>query len=73
MARSFHDLCEGDRIRVYSAGHRIDGEGTYLRFIDDGNEDFLYWINRSENINYTSLDSINIEKLRHDCYDRDND
>ncbi|AMR06125.1 hypothetical protein BK742_03600 [Bacillus thuringiensis serovar pingluonsis] len=71
--RRFQHLCEGDRIRVYSAGNRLDGEGTFIRFLEDGDEDFLYWINRRGNLNYTSLDAINIEKIRHDCCDRDRD
>ncbi|OTY74150.1 hypothetical protein [Bacillus thuringiensis] len=65
MSRRFHNLKGGDRIRVYSAGKRLDTEGTFIRFLTHENEDFLYWINLHGNLNYTSLDEITVEKIRY--------
>ncbi|EEM86016.1 hypothetical protein bthur0012_59970 [Bacillus thuringiensis serovar pulsiensis BGSC 4CC1] len=62
--RRFFDLCEGDRIKVYSAG-RYEGEGIFIRFTEEKHEDFIYWIKRNGNDCYTSLDAINIEKVRY--------
>ncbi|EOP78064.1 hypothetical protein IGM_06708 [Bacillus cereus HuB4-4] len=62
--RRFFDLCEGDRIKVYSAG-RYEGEGIFIRFTEEKCEDFIYWIKRNGNDCYTSLDVINIEKIRY--------
>ncbi|MEC5308803.1 hypothetical protein [Bacillus thuringiensis] len=61
--KRFFDLCEGDRIKVYSAG-RFEGEGIFIRFTEEKCEDFIYWIKRNGNDCYTSLDAINIEKVR---------
>ncbi|PNK22218.1 hypothetical protein CBR59_31740 [Bacillus thuringiensis] len=62
--RRFFDLREGDRIKVYSAG-RFEGEGIFIRFTEEKSEDFIYWIKRNGNDCYTSLDVINIEKIRY--------
>ncbi|MEB4819072.1 hypothetical protein ABEX53_28165 [Bacillus toyonensis] len=62
--KRFFDLCEGDRIKVYSAG-RFEGEGIFIRFTEEKCEDFIYWIKRNGNDCYTSLDVINIEKIRY--------
>ncbi|MCU5601126.1 MULTISPECIES: hypothetical protein [Bacillus cereus group] len=62
--KRFFDLCEGDRIKVYSAG-RYEGEGIFIRFTEEKCEDFIYWIKRNGNDCYTSLDAINIEKIRY--------
>ncbi|WP_237982486.1 hypothetical protein [Bacillus thuringiensis] len=64
------DLCEGDRIKVYSAG-RFEGEGIFIRFTEEKCEDFIYWIKRNGNDCYTSLDAINIEKIRYGYSYRD--
>ncbi|MEK4841307.1 hypothetical protein [Bacillus sp. FSL L8-0152] len=68
--RRFFDLCEGDRIKVYSAG-RYEGEGIFIRFTEEKCEDFIYWIKRNGNDCYTSLDAINIEKIRYEYGYRD--
>ncbi|MES9780388.1 hypothetical protein ABWK43_05805 [Bacillus thuringiensis] len=62
--KRFFDLCEGDRIKIYSAG-RYEGEGIFIRFTEEKCEDFIYWIKRNGNDCYTSLDAINIEKIRY--------
>ncbi|MBY7110648.1 hypothetical protein ILT06_06905 [Bacillus sp. 17RED48] len=62
--KRFFDLCEGDRIKVYTAG-RYEGEGIFIRFTEEKCEDFIYWIKRNGNDCYTSLDAINIEKIRY--------
>ncbi|WP_258034697.1 hypothetical protein [Bacillus thuringiensis] len=38
--RRFRDLREGDRIHVYSAGHRLEGKGVFIRFLEE-EDDFL--------------------------------
>ncbi|MEI4605883.1 hypothetical protein WAG19_29225 [Bacillus cereus] len=62
--KRFFDLCEGDRIKVYSAG-RYEGEGIFIRFTEEKCEDFIYWIKRNGNDCYINLDAINIEKIRY--------
>ncbi|MGG0187109.1 hypothetical protein [Bacillus rhizoplanae] len=52
-------LVEGDKIRVFSAGREIDGQGVFLRF--EGN--FLVWVDNHANINVTNLNSISIRKI----------
>ncbi|MGG0240702.1 hypothetical protein [Bacillus rhizoplanae] len=56
---TLNGLVEGDKIRVFSAGREIDGQGVFLRF--EGN--FLIWVDNHANINVTSLDTINISKI----------
>ncbi|MDY8166247.1 hypothetical protein [Bacillus thuringiensis] len=70
IRKRFFDLCEGDRIKVYSAG-RCEGEGIFIRFTEEKCEDFIYWIKRNGNDCYTSLDAINIEKIRYGYIHRD--
>lgn len=61
--RRYFDLYEGARIKVYSAGI-FDGEGIFIRFTEEKDEDFIYWIKDNGNDCYTSLDAIHIEKVR---------
>ncbi|WP_440604515.1 hypothetical protein [Bacillus sp. GB_SG_008] len=56
---TLNGLVEGDKIRVFSAGREIDGQGVFLRF--EGN--FLVWVDNHANINVTSLDTISISKI----------
>ncbi|MGF9964437.1 hypothetical protein [Bacillus rhizoplanae] len=56
---TLNGLVEGDKIRVFSAGREIDGQGVFLRF--EGN--FLIWVDNHANINVTSLDTISISKI----------
>ncbi|PHA02544.1 hypothetical protein COE51_02840 [Bacillus pseudomycoides] len=56
---TLNGLVEGDKIRVFSAGREIDGQGVFLRF--QGN--FLIWVDNHANINVTSLDTISISKI----------
>jgi hypothetical protein len=56
---TLNGLAEGDKIRVFSAGREIDGEGVFLRF--EGN--FLIWVDNHANINVTSLNTISISKI----------
>ncbi|MDC2866636.1 MULTISPECIES: hypothetical protein [unclassified Bacillus (in: firmicutes)] len=60
MAITLNGLREGDKIRVFSAGREIDGEGVFLR-IDNNN--FLIWVDNHANINITSLNTISIRKV----------
>ncbi|WP_242223105.1 hypothetical protein [Bacillus cereus group sp. BfR-BA-01380] len=60
MAITLNGLVEGDKIRVFSAGREIDGEGVFLR-IDNNN--FLIWVDNHANINVTSLNTISIRKI----------
>ncbi|ENQ3105053.1 hypothetical protein SAMN04488168_1329 [Bacillus sp. 491mf] len=60
MAITLNGLVEGDKIRVFSAGRQIDGEGVFLR-VDNNN--FLIWVDNNANINVTSLDTISIRKI----------
>lgn len=39
--RRFFDLCEGDRIKVYSA-ERFEGEGIFIQFTEEKCENFIY-------------------------------
>ncbi|MFD0772188.1 hypothetical protein ACFQZ1_26150 [Bacillus sp. CGMCC 1.60114] len=52
-------LTEGDKIRVFSAGREIDGQGVFLRIENN----FLIWVDNHANINITSLDTISIRKV----------
>ena len=56
---TLNGLVEGNKIRVFSAGREIDGQGVFLRF--EGN--FLVWVDNHANINVTSLDTISISKI----------
>ncbi|MGG2067025.1 hypothetical protein [Bacillus sp. S14(2024)] len=56
---TLNGLTEGDKIRVFSAGREIDGQGVFLRF--EGN--FLVWVDNRANINVTNLSAINISKI----------
>ncbi|WP_440604516.1 hypothetical protein [Bacillus sp. GB_SG_008] len=56
---TLNGLVEGDKIRVFSAGREIDGQGVFIRF--EGN--FVVWVDSNANINVTSLDTINIRKV----------
>ncbi|HDX9579999.1 TPA: hypothetical protein ROX88_003613 [Bacillus pseudomycoides] len=60
MAITLNGLVEGDKIRVFSAGHEIDGEGVFLR-VDNNN--FLIWVDNHANINATSLTAISVSKI----------
>ncbi|EXY05447.1 hypothetical protein P4I81_17545 [Bacillus cereus] len=66
--RRFFDLREGDRIKVFSAGI-FEGEGIFIRFAEEKDEDFIFWIKKNGNDCFTSLDAITIEKIRfgRDC------
>ncbi|MEB9738896.1 hypothetical protein H0I83_29920 (plasmid) [Bacillus thuringiensis serovar fukuokaensis] len=67
-SRRLFNLYEGDWIKVYSAGV-FEGEGTFIRFTEEKDEEFIYWIKKNGNDCYTSLDIINIERVRYgrDC------
>lgn len=56
---TLNGLVEGDKIRVFSAGREIDGQGVFLRF--EGN--FLVWVDNHANINVTNLNTISIRKV----------
>ncbi|MGG2093581.1 hypothetical protein AB1283_12875 [Bacillus sp. S13(2024)] len=56
---TLNGLTEGDKIRVFSAGREIDGQGVFLRF--EGN--FLVWVDNRANINVTNLSAISISKI----------
>ncbi|ENQ3077483.1 hypothetical protein [Bacillus multifaciens] len=60
MAITLNGLVEGDKIRVFSAGRELDGEGVFLR-VDNNN--FLIWVDNHANINVTSLNTISIRKI----------
>ncbi|UYX52290.1 hypothetical protein M3Y14_28140 [Bacillus thuringiensis] len=57
--RRLDGLREGDKIRVFSGGDQIDGIGVFIR-IEDG---FLIWVDAAANINVTSLDVINVQRV----------
>ncbi|MEI4803476.1 hypothetical protein ACIGHG_12520 [Bacillus sp. NPDC077411] len=52
-------LVEGDKIRVFSAGREIDGQGVFIRVENN----FLVWVDNFANINVTSLDTISVRKV----------
>ncbi|MFD0772187.1 hypothetical protein ACFQZ1_26145 [Bacillus sp. CGMCC 1.60114] len=60
MALTLNGLTEGDKIRVFSAGREIDGQGVFIRI---ENNNFLIWVDSHANINITSLDTISIRKI----------
>ncbi|MGE8057924.1 hypothetical protein ACQKOD_29520 [Bacillus mycoides] len=57
--RRLDGLREGDKIRVFSGGDRIDGTGVFIR-VEDG---FLVWVDDHANINVTSLDVISVQRI----------
>ena len=56
---TLNGLVEGDRIRVFSAGREIDGQGVFLRVENN----FLIWVDNHANINITSLDEISVSRV----------
>ncbi|SFJ77868.1 MULTISPECIES: hypothetical protein [unclassified Bacillus (in: firmicutes)] len=56
---TLNGLREGDRIRVFSAGREIDGQGVFIRVENN----FLIWVDNHANINITSLDEISVSRV----------